>query len=65
MSECQCAAEDIHHDTGHNLLYDGAFMEAHLPRIDGDPCHWTHSEHVQHTLPGTHRLISNVEELHR
>lgn len=55
VSECQCAAEDIHQDTGHDLLYDESFMEAHVPRINGDPYHWPHSEHLRHTLPGKSR----------
>lgn len=46
MSECQCAAEDIHQDTGHDLPDDESFMEAHVPRIDGDAYHWPHSEHL-------------------
>ena len=52
MSERQRAAEDIHQDTGHALPDDESFMEAHIPRIDGDADHWPHSEHLRHTLSG-------------
>lgn len=61
MSECQCAAEDIHQNTGHDLPDDESFMEAHISHIDGDAYHWPHSEHLRHTLPGKNRLIRNVE----
>lgn len=44
MFKCQCAAEDLHQDTGRDVLYDESFMEAHVPCFDGDACHWPYSE---------------------
>lgn len=52
MSERQRAAQDVYQDNGHDLPDDESFMEAHIPRVDGDAHHRPHSEHLRHTLPG-------------
>lgn len=46
MSECQCAAEDIYQDDGHDLPDDESIMETHTPCADGNTYNRSHTELV-------------------